>query len=148
VSNVASNERQLRVITERCIGCRACTTVCPAGLITLTDGDHRRTIRFTAVCAEDCDRCPGACPTEAICLEPAAAPAGEGTILSFALAACEGCGAPLAPVEMLDHLRAAIPAQMQTDAEGQDWLALCPGCRQQLEAQRMARETLMTRWSA
>jgi ferredoxin len=145
---MASNERRLRVDATRCIGCRACTTVCPAGLITLTDSDHRRMVRYVALCAEDCDRCATACPTQAIHLESAAAPAGEGTILHFALAACEHCRAPLAPVEMLDHLRAAIPAQMQTDAEGQDWLTLCPGCRQQLEAEGMARETLMTRWPA
>jgi ferredoxin len=143
---MASNERRLRVDATRCIGCRACTTVCPAGLITLTDSDHRRMVRYVALCAEDCDRCATACPTQAIRLEPAAAPAGEVTVLHFALAACQACGAPLAPVEMLDHLRAAIPAQMQTDAEGQDWLTLCPGCRQQLEAEGMARETLMTRW--
>jgi ferredoxin len=145
---MVGNDRRLRVDATRCIGCRACTTVCPAGLITLTDSDHRRMVRFAAVCAEDCDRCATACPTQAIRLESAAVPAGEGTILDFALAACGDCGVPLAPVEMLDHLRAAIPAQVQTDAEGQDWLALCPDCRQQSEAQRMARETLMTRWPA
>ena len=145
---MANNERRLRVDAPLCIGCRACTTVCPANLITLTDSDHHRMVRFAPVCAEDCDRCATACPTQAIHLESAAAPAGEGTTLHFALAACEHCGAPLAPVEMLDHLRGAIPAQVQTDAEGQDWLALCPNCRQQFEGQRMARDTLTTRWPA
>jgi ferredoxin len=145
---MASNERRLQVRAERCIGCQACATVCPADLITLTDTDHRRTIRFAAVCGEDCDRCPTACPTQAIRLEPAAASAGEGTILHFALAPCEHCGVPLAPVEMLAHLQATIPAQVQIDAEGQAWMTLCPACRQQGEARRMARETLMTRWPA
>ena len=145
---MANNERRLRIDAALCIGCRACTTVCPAGLITLTDSDHRRMVRFSAACAEDCDLCPAACPTQAIRLEPQGALEGEGTVLVFALTACGGCGAPLAPVEMLDHLRAAVPAQVQTDAEGQDWLELCPDCRQQFEAQRMARETLMTRWPA
>jgi Fe-S-cluster-containing hydrogenase component 2 len=142
---MAGNERQLQVSAERCIGCRACATVCPAGLITLTDHDHRRTVRFAAVCAEECDRCAAACPTEAIDLAPAVAPVGEGTALSFALEACSGCGAALAPAEMLAHLRAANPAALQTDAEGQDWLGLCPTCRQQGEAQRMGREVLLTR---
>jgi ferredoxin len=144
---MASNERELRVSAERCIGCRACATVCPAGLIILADSDHRRTVRFAAVCAEECDRCAAACPTEAIQMVPAAAPPGKGTVLDFTLAACEGCGAPLAPVEMLAHLQAAIPGQVQTDAEGQVWLALCPACRQQGEARRMAQEVLLTRWS-
>jgi ferredoxin len=144
---MAANERQLQVLAERCIGCRACATICPAGLITLADSDHRRTVRFAAVCAEDCDRCVADCPTQAIRLVSAAAPAGEGTVLNFALAVCEDCGAPLAPVEMVAHLRAVVPAQIQVDAEGQGWLVRCPACRQQGEAREMARESLLTRWS-
>ena len=142
---MAGNERQLQVSAEQCIGCRACATVCPAELITLADDDHRRTVRFAAVCAEECDRCEEACPTQAIHLAPAVAPVGEGTTLSFILQACSGCGAPLGPVEMLAYLRTAIPAQVQADAEGQDWLEMCPTCRQQVEAQRMGREVLLTR---
>jgi ferredoxin len=143
---MAGSERQLRVSAERCIGCRACATVCPAGLITLAESDHRRTVRFAAVCTEECDRCEAACPTQAIHLAPAVVPVGEGTILDFVLQSCAECGALLAPVEMLAHLRAAIPAQVQADAEGQDWLVLCPTCRQQGEAWGMAREVLLTRW--
>ena len=143
---MAGNERPLRVSAERCIGCRACATVCPVGLITLVDRDRQRTVRFAAVCAEECDLCEEACPTQAIHLAPTVAPVGEGTVLSFALEACTGCGAALAPAEMLAHLRDAIPAALQTDAEGQDWLGLCPTCRQEGEAQRMGQEVLLTRW--
>lgn len=142
---MAGNERQLRVSAQRCIGCRACATVCPAGLITLSDRDHRRTVHLAAVCAEECERCAAACPTQAIHLAPAVTRAGEGTTLSFVLQACPGCGTPIAPAEMLAHLRAAIPAGLQADAEGQDWLGLCPTCRQQGEARQMGREVLMTR---
>jgi ferredoxin len=141
-----NHTRQLVIAAERCIGCRACTTVCPAGLITLVDSDHRRTVRFAATCAEDCDRCAAACPTQAIRLEPAAGAAGEGTLLEFVLARCEGCGAPLAPVEMMAHVRATVPARLQVDAGGHDWLVLCPACRQEEEASRVAQEVLVTRW--
>ena len=140
---------QLLVSAERCIGCRACATVCPEELITLSDTDHRRTVWLAAMCAEDCDRCVGACPTEAISLATAAeAGPAEGTRLDFELWACAGCGAPVATVEMLARLRAVVPAQVQADAEGQEWLELCPRCRQEVEAQRVAREGIMTRWPA
>lgn len=144
---MTANGRQLLVSAESCIGCRACATVCPEGLITRSDTDHRRTVWFAAVCAEDCDRCVEACPTEAISLPRITGVVpGEGTRLDFELRACAGCGAPVATAEMLTWLRTTIPAQMQTDAEGQQWLELCPRCRQQVEAQRVAREGIMTRW--
>jgi ferredoxin len=139
--------RQLRVIADRCLGCRACATVCPAGLITRTDTDHRREVRFATLCAEECDRCVAACPTQAIDLAAATGLTNRETVLEFAMVACEGCDAPLAPAEMLAHLRAAVPVQVQTDAGGQRWLRLCPACRQQGEARQMAREALLARWS-
>jgi Fe-S-cluster-containing hydrogenase component 2 len=141
------NERQLLVSGERCIGCRACATVCPEGLITLGDADHRRTVWFAALCAEDCTLCAEACPTEAISLQPVTGfVLEERTRLDFELWSCAGCGAPAATAEMLAWLRTVIPTQMQTDAEGQEWLELCPRCRQEAEAQRIAREGIMTRW--
>lgn len=142
---MTGNGRQLQVSTERCIGCRACATTCPADLITLADGDYRRTVRFVAVCAEECDRCVAACPTQAISLVSGVAPEGKGMVLGFPLVACEDCGRPLAPVEMLAHLSGVIPEQLQADAEGQAWLALCPACRRQGEVRQMAREVVLTR---
>lgn len=145
--DVASNQRQLVVSAERCIGCRACAIVCPAGLITLRDTDRERTVSFAAVCGEDCDLCVGACPTEAISLPPVTeVVSDEGTELTFKMQACSECGAPVTTVEILAWLRVAIPSEMQTDAEGQKWLDLCPRCRQQVEAQRVAREGVMIRW--
>ena len=144
---MASNRRQLLVSAEGCIGCRACATVCPEGLITLRDTDHRRTISFAAVCEKDCDLCVKACPTEAITLPPV--PVGmaeEGTELSFEMQTCTSCDAPVATIEMLAWLQETIPTEVQTDAEGQEWLVLCPRCRRELEAHRVAREGIMTRW--
>lgn len=144
---MADNGRQVLVSVERCIGCRACAMVCPAGLITLSDDDHRRTVCFAAVCGEDCVLCVQACPTQAISLPPlaGAVPAGE-TRLGFELQGCKVCGAPVATTEMLNWLRQALPAQVQTDVEGQEWLGLCPRCRQEVEARRVAQEGIMTRW--
>lgn len=144
---MTANGRQLLVSAEQCIGCRACATVCPEGLITRSDTDHRRTVWFAAVCAEDCDLCVRACPTEAISLQPAVRAVSEaGTELVFELRPCAVCGAPVATVEMLARLRAVVPTQVQTDAEGQEWLELCPCCRREIEARQVAREGIMTRW--
>jgi len=144
---MTTNGRQLLVSAERCIGCRACATVCPKGLITLTDADHRRTVWFAAMCAEDCTRCVEACPTEAISLPTITeAVSGEGTRLDFELRSCVACGAPVATAQMLEWLRAVIPPEVQADVEGTQWLELCPRCRQEVEAQQVALEVIMTRW--
>jgi Fe-S-cluster-containing hydrogenase component 2 len=139
--------RRVVVSAERCIGCRACATLCPEGLVTLRDTDHRRTISFAAVCEKDCDLCVKACPTEAITLSPVTAAMPEGgTGLSFEMQTCASCGAPVVTIEMRAWLQEAIPTEVQTDAEGQEWLALCPRCRREGEAQRVAREGILTRW--
>lgn len=144
---MGSKARQLVVSAERCIGCRACATVCPEELVILRDTDHVRTVSFAAACEKDCDLCVKACPTEAITLSPVTAAVPEtGTELRFEMQTCTSCGAPVATMEMRTWLQEAIPAEVQTDAEGQEWMALCPRCRQEAEAQRLAREAVMTRW--
>lgn len=143
---MAQNGRPLRVNARQCIGCRACASVCPAGLITLSDTDHQRTVWFAATCAEDCERCAMACPTGAISLgEPAPGVSAEGTRLEFKLQPCRACGRPVATVEMLARLRSVIPTAVQFDRERNAWLDLCPSCRQQMEAQRIAPKGLVSR---
>ena len=144
---MTDNGRQLVVSAERCIGCRACATVCPEGLVALRDTDHQRTISFAAVCDKECDLCVKACPTEAISLPPVTGATEDGgTELSFEKQACASCGAPVVTMEMGAWLKEAIPTEVQTDADGQEWLALCPRCRREAEAQRVAREAILTRW--
>ncbi len=144
---MTTNGRPLLVSAERCIGCRACATVCPEGLITLDDAHHQRTVWFATACGEDCDLCVEACPTEAITLRPTTGVVPEArTALSFELSPCAACGASVATAETLAWLRTVIPSEVQTDADGQEWLELCYSCRQNMEAQRVAREGIMTRW--
>ncbi len=143
---MVQNGRPVRVNAGQCIGCRACASVCPAGLITLSDTDHQRIVWFAATCAEDCERCAMACPTGAISLgEPAPGVSAEGTRLEFRLQPCRACGCPVATVEMLARLRSVIPTAIQLDRENNAWLDLCPSCRQQMEARRIAQEGLVSR---
>jgi formate hydrogenlyase subunit 6/NADH:ubiquinone oxidoreductase subunit I len=144
---MTNNRRRLLVDAESCVGCHACSTLCPAGLIVLHDTGHVRTVRFQAVCAEDCILCVEACPVQAIVLQPIAGRLPEGeTELAFELERCAQCGGPMATREMLARLRTVIPEELQVDAEEQAWLDLCPPCRQQAEARGVAREGILTRW--
>lgn len=54
-----------KVATETCIGCGACTGVCPVEAVVLTD---EGTACVGDACIE-CGACTGVCPVEAITLD-------------------------------------------------------------------------------
>ena len=136
---------------DKCIGCWACTHVCPADLITFADRDQQRTLRFARVCQEedgDCTRCADVCPEEAITLTPATEMMPEGAYLTatFDLLDCQQCGAPCTTARIVDKLLGVIPPEFQTDATDISWVRLCPHCRQLTEGKRVAKEWVMSRW--
>ena len=137
--------RELSVAVDKCIGCQACTNVCPAGLITFADDGVVRTVRFAAACAdEDCTRCADACSETAVTLSPVAE-AGEGFLsATFPLARCAECGAPFATERMVARLRDSLAASLGPDALA--WADTCLPCRRAGEAGHIAREGLMSRW--
>ena len=69
--------QKLVVSKDKCIGCRACASKCPAAMISLTDDDGVRTIRFPVTCSEDCTRCAQVCSETAIILESVLEPVEE-----------------------------------------------------------------------
>jgi hydrogenase-4 component H len=142
------NPNQLIVDLDKCIGCWACTHVCPADLITFADNGGQRTLRFARICSEDCTRCAEVCPEEAITLTPATerAPEGEHLTATFDLLRCQQCGAPFTTERIVDKLLAVIPQEFQADAAELSWVRLCPNCRQLTEGARVAKEWVMSRW--
>jgi hydrogenase-4 component H len=144
------NRLVVDVDTDKCIGCWACTHVCPADLFTFADQDGRRTLRFANTChyEEDCTRCADACPEEAITLATATETGPEAVYLTatFDLLDCQQCGTPFTTTRIVDRLLGAIPPEFQTDAAALSWVQLCPSCRQLTEGERMAREWVMVRW--
>jgi ferredoxin len=132
--------RQLKVDQDKCIGCQACSNVCPVGLITFSDKQTERTIQFARVCPEDCNRCIEACSEEAISLTTVKE-APEGFITAgFPLMQCSECGTVHATEKMVTKLRALIPALLVP--EGEDWTALCLSCRQKTEAKNISGQAL------
>ncbi len=146
------NPNQLIVDLDKCIGCWACTNVCPANLITFADKDRQRTLRFARTCSEDCIRCAEVCPEEAITLTPApvgqvSIPAeGEYLTATFDLLRCQQCGDPFTTGRMIDKLLAVIPREFQNDAAELSWVRLCPNCRRLTEGEKVAKEWIMSRW--
>jgi len=67
------------------------------------------------------------------------------TELSFDLAACRICGLPYATEPMLQRIESALPAEMQKDAGGLEWIRICPVCRRNVEAEGTARQVVLAR---
>lgn len=118
----------IEVDGRACIGCTACSSVCPSGLIKIHDSDTRE-IRF-ASCREDCRLCVDICPENAIsiCEE------GHDQIVQLPFAVCMACGSRFATARMLDRVRSSL----QAFEEAKSWIDLCLVCRRLKSAESAA----------
>ena len=137
--------QKLDIDIDKCIGCQACTNGCPAKLITFTDKEAERVLQFAMTCAEDCTKCVDACSEAAITLLPADKVIENTFSVRFPLARCTDCGGPCATEKMMAKLNAAIPSLLVP--KDQDWLSICPACRQICEAKNVASRGIKSRSS-
>ena len=135
--------RKLNVDSDRCIGCQACTSACPADLIHFIDDDSDRVFTFAETCSEDCTRCVDACSETAVKLNSAKKASKKFFTAKFPLAHCADCETPYATEKMVAKLSASIPALLVP--EGMDWLKRCPSCRQKEEANNVSERALAGR---
>ena len=135
--------RKIEVDTTTCIGCQACTHMCPADLITFSDSDGQRTLKFAKTCAENCSRCADACSESAIRLEPTDASRQEYFTVQFPLMPCAVCDAHYATEKMVDKLHTSVPSLLMP--QDIDWLNTCLKCRRTHEAKQVAGRGLMRR---
>ena len=145
--------RVLVLDAEKCIGCRACTTVCPEKLISFSEENDTRSISFPANCSKDCELCALACPEKAISfIFPDGAEKSrtnqksqvppESLTLDFELAPCQNCGTPFATGKELEKVKEIISEKVPLPPSGSFWTGLCPGCRQAVFREKQA-ETLI-----
>ena len=127
---------------EKCIGCGACSKVCPASAITVTDVDGRRTVRVWYGHCAFCGRCEDSCPQEAIKLST------DYLAVSFnkeeledkvehEMARCPMCGSTFTAVKHLDKVyelaRQALVKRGASLDEYRRFMLLCPSCRSRPE---------------
>ncbi|MHC1631539.1 MAG: hypothetical protein ACXQT4_04505, partial [Methanotrichaceae archaeon] len=138
---------------DKCIGCRACSSMFPKETIVLKDEGTCRTIIFPAFCDDGCLDCAQICPVGAITwwvqsrLSMAERPevSDEQFCLNFDLELCQRCGEPFATEGEIWFTKAIIPADLQIDASGQSWIELCPSCRRSIERERSSRDLVKAR---
>ncbi|MDD3245542.1 MAG: 4Fe-4S dicluster domain-containing protein [Methanosarcina sp.] len=166
------NERIRLIIADekKCIGCRACTSVCPEGIIHFSEEGGMRNIQFPGSCTLNCELCALNCPENAIMfllreesnieeniegklggkLE-GEKKAGENRVLlpdriiSLKLMPCRKCGATFATLKEIEKVRKAISEKVPLPSGGDFWMELCPGCRRGTFREKEAKTLLMTR---
>jgi ferredoxin len=135
----------IQVDANKCLGCFACSNVCPNQFITREELEgEKRTIRWSK-CKEECDICVEFCPAKALSLVPYDELTPEVCEISFDLVPCEVCGKGFATEPLLKRIRETIPADIQKDSSGRSWVGICPFCRRELEAETASQEIVRTR---
>ena len=133
----------IRVDASLCLGCMSCSNVCPSQNITRSEDSGRRTVHWKR-CKEECDLCVELCPGKALSLVLWDENIPEPEI-SFDLVACRICGSPYATEPMLQRIESALPAEMQKDASGLNWIRICPVCRRDVQAEGTVRQIALAR---
>jgi hydrogenase-4 component H len=119
----------------KCIGCGACSEVCPPRLILITDQGMIRRISMDYSRCTYCARCQEICPVESAQLtedfEDATASRQDLTVsVELELEPCRGCGTPFITKRMLTKMTDEFsPPWMKEKLEIPDWFQLCPDCR-------------------
>jgi len=130
----------IKVDASLCLGCRSCFNICPSQNIFRNETNCRITVSWKR-CREECDLCVKMCPTGAISLVPWDETEPESEV-SFDLVACNICGSKYATEPMIKRIESMLPAEIQKDVTGLEWIRICPECRRNIEAERLVRLVL------
>src|SRR5512136_2822701 len=120
---------------EKCIGCGACSEVCPPRLITVTDEGLTRRVSMDYSRCTYCARCQEICLVQsAKCtddFEDATANRQDLTVsVELELAPCSNCGTQFTTRRMLAKLSDEFnPPWLKEKFAVPEWFQLCPGCR-------------------
>jgi Na+-translocating ferredoxin:NAD+ oxidoreductase RNF subunit RnfB len=133
----------IRVEAGLCLGCLSCSNICPSKKIICSETGGQRSIHWER-CKEECDLCVVFCPGNALALAPFDETVPEPDV-SFELVACMICKSRYATEPMLRRIEATLPADMQKDSGGLEWIRICPECRRNIEAERVTRQMVLGR---
>ena len=133
----------IKVDASLCLGCLSCSNVCPSQNIVRTETADKRSVHWKR-CKEECDLCVEFCPAKALTLVPFDESVQEPDV-SFDLVACKICGSRYATESMLRRIESVLPASLQKDSEGLEWIRVCPVCRRNIEAERATRQMVLGR---
>lgn len=138
-----SKIQNLVIDPDRCIGCQACISVCPSGLISSENEGSVLRVQFATTCSEECTRCADECSEDVITFMPAPESAQGFTAVCLDKAQCSECRSYYVTEKMASKLRASLSSHF--DPDGLEWISMCPSCRRKAEASQGTRTGLINR---
>jgi Pyruvate/2-oxoacid:ferredoxin oxidoreductase delta subunit len=133
----------IKIDAGLCLGCLSCSNVCTSQNIVRTETADKRSLHWKR-CKEECDLCVEFCPAKALILVPFDETVPEHDV-SFDLVACKICKSRYSTEPMLRRIESTLPANMQKDSEGLEWIRVCPVCRRNIEAERATKQMVLGR---
>ncbi len=111
-----------------CTLCGACARQCPEGALRLEDQGVEYALVFDPLPCVGCGACEAACPEGALRLvRGRRARAGAVRLASSPVQACRSCGRPVAPVKLVERVKARLS---RAGVGAWSWaLELCPSCK-------------------
>ena len=124
---------RIRIQTQQCTLCMACTSVCPARALSAGD-DAPRLVLHEANCVQ-CSICANSCPERAITLEARYLADPERRRQAVVLHeeppfCCVACGKPFAPKRAIDNILEKLAGHAMFETErARRRLQMCEDCR-------------------
>ncbi|MCJ7622692.1 MAG: 4Fe-4S binding protein [Anaerolineaceae bacterium] len=129
----------LIVDKEKCTGCGLCAVDCQTEALTLLQGveDDAYQLLFQHDLCNNCGICEKSCPENCLSLEQMLEPKNRRgntptAVFEDRISRCRGCGIPLSPLAMVNHIKSKISA---TGEYGFPF-EFCPSCRIKIQIGR------------
>ena len=121
---------EIKIDPEKCVGCGACTLICPPSALTMRDEGNIRLIRYFVGRCIFCGMCAEVCPTNAITItkEFELATLDTDDLLRDLLhkrVKCRICGRPFLTTKLIKYANKDIPGS-------DNYADVCPECRSKL----------------
>ena len=139
--------KKMMIYDNKCIGCGACATVCPALAITVLENSKHRIIDINTANCIYCGLCVEACPEEAITSVsgnelPSLNKDNLHHELRIKLKRCEHCRKPVGTKKGVLKTVKDLFSKRGINTKELEWLNLCSSCRRKFQSSVLIRQSI------
>lgn len=141
-SLIPSALKKMMVSDKKCIGCGACTNVCPAYCISISDNKKYRVLEINIANCIYCGLCGEVCPEKVITLIPGnELPSYNKDYLHhelrIKLKRCEHCREVIGTKKGVMKIIKELFSQCGINPRELEWVNLCPACKRKFQSHNL-----------